>query len=89
MANFSVFNNVSISTWRKKDGKNKKRGREEEEDGEEEKENKKKMKREKVVFPDGTVYSLTASWVADPSLATLQEAGVQTSPEKLKSSTRR
>ncbi|CAG2223259.1 unnamed protein product [Mytilus edulis] len=41
-------------------------------------------KQEKVVFPDGTVYSLTASWVADPTLAMLQEAGLQTSPEKAK-----
>ncbi|CAG2256950.1 unnamed protein product [Mytilus edulis] len=39
-------------------------------------------KQEKVVFPDGTVYSLTASWVADPTLTMLHEAGVQTSPEK-------
>ena len=38
--------------------------------------------REGCLF-DGTMYSLTASWVADPTRAMLQEAGVQTSPEKV------
>ncbi|VDI10033.1 Hypothetical predicted protein [Mytilus galloprovincialis] len=42
-----------------------------------------KEEKEKVVFPDGTVYSLTASWVSDPTLAMLQEAGLQTSTEKV------
>ncbi|CAG2199388.1 unnamed protein product [Mytilus edulis] len=40
-------------------------------------------KQEKVVFLDGTVYSLTASWAADPILSMIQKAGLQTSPEKV------
>lgn len=37
---------------------------------------------EKVVFPDGTVYTLSSSWVADPKITTLKSEGIQTTPEQ-------
>lgn len=40
-------------------------------------------KQAKVVFLDGRVYFLTASWAADPILSMIQKAGLQTSPEKV------
>ncbi|CAC5404748.1 unnamed protein product [Mytilus coruscus] len=35
-------------------------------------------KDEKVVFPDGTIYSLSATWVADPKLAGMKSVNIQT-----------
>ncbi|CAG2238819.1 unnamed protein product [Mytilus edulis] len=35
-------------------------------------------KDEKVVFPDGTIYALSATWVADPKLAGMKSVNIQT-----------
>ncbi|CAC5404235.1 unnamed protein product [Mytilus coruscus] len=35
-------------------------------------------KEEKVVFPDGTIYSLSATWVADPKLVDMKSMNIQT-----------
>ncbi|CAC5383220.1 unnamed protein product [Mytilus coruscus] len=35
-------------------------------------------KDEKVVFPDGTIYSLSSTWVADPKLAGMKSVNIQT-----------
>lgn len=38
-------------------------------------------KEEKVVFPDGTIYMLSSSWVADPRIVAMKSEAVQATPE--------